>query len=819
MAELTVDKLARRIGMGTQELMSMIQAAGIEIQDAQQTLTPEQQQALQKHLQSGSKMTLGDKKKRQRTGVAISVRKTRPTISLSDRAEQSSTQDASHPAHPESAQLEPAQPELAQPELAQPEPAQPGPAQPGDKQSEPTLQDPSSVSQASPSQEGPQPSSSASGASHASEKTGAAKKTVKESSARNSQRSAGKGKKREQRRSKWDDDVDDANSYRRGTVKAQDTKLSHRFEKPVAAVKQKVELGETVKVSDLAHKMSVRSSELIRTMMNMGVMATINQVIDQETASLIVEEMGHEPVLRSTDTLSTLGDDTQYVGEAKSRAPVVTIMGHVDHGKTTLLDAIRQSKVTASEAGGITQHVGAYHVPSPHGGVGITVLDTPGHAAFTAMRARGAQVTDLVVLVVAADDGVMPQTQEAIAHAKAAEVPIVVAINKMDKESADIDRVKTELSHHELVPEDWGGDTMMVPVSALTREGLDTLLDGISLQAEMLELTAHDQGPAQGVVLESRLDKGRGPVATVLIQQGRLSRGDVLVAGSEFGRVRAMHDDEGQLLEDAGPSMPVELLGLSGLPAAGDEFSVVASEKRAREVAEHRRGQMRDKRLAKQQASRLEDMFSQMKSSEQKVLKVVLKGDVHGSVEAIVHALQDLSNDEIRVEVIASGVGGITESDANLAAASQALMVGFNVRADAAARRVVDNAGVSMHYYSVIYDLIDHVKASVLGMMAPRFEERILGVAEVRAVYRSSKFGDIAGCLVIEGKVRRQAGIRVLRDHVVVYEGALESLRRYKDDVQEVVSGMECGIGVKDYDVQEGDQIEAFLREEIKVVR
>ncbi|USD38461.1 MULTISPECIES: translation initiation factor IF-2 [Ferrimonas] len=586
--------------------------------------------------------------------------------------------------------------------------------------------------------------------------------------------------------------------------------MQQGFQKPVEKVTRDVEIGETVTVGELANKMAVKATEVIKVMMKMGAMATINQVIDQETAALVCEEMGHKIILRNENELEdAILSDRDTDATTEPRAPVVTIMGHVDHGKTSLLDYIRRAKVADGEAGGITQHIGAYHVETGNGM--ITFLDTPGHAAFTSMRARGAQATDLVVLVVAADDGVMPQTVEAIQHAKAAGVPLVIAVNKMDKESADPDRVKTELSQHEVIPEDWGGEHMFVHVSAKSGMGVDELLEGILLQSEVLELNARKEGMARGVVIESRLDKGRGPIASVLVQEGTLNQGDIVLCGLEYGRVRAMRDENGKEIKTAGPSIPVEILGLSGVPAAGDEATVVRDEKKAREVALHRQGKFREVKLARQQKAKLENMFANMQEGDVSELNVVLKADVQGSLEAIADSLMKLSTDEVKVNIIGRGVGGLTETDASLAAASNAIMVGFNVRADAVARRVVDTENLDLRYYSVIYDLIDEVKSAMSGMLAPEFKQQIIGLAEVRDVFKSPKIGSVAGCMVTEGIVKRSAPIRVLRDNVVIYEGELESLRRFKDDVQEVRNGMECGIGVKNYnDVKVGDQIEVF---------
>ena len=593
--------------------------------------------------------------------------------------------------------------------------------------------------------------------------------------------------------------------------------LQQGFNKPAAAVNRDVVIGETISVADLANKMAVKGSEVIKTMMKMGAMATINQVLDQETAQLVAEEMGHKVILRRENELEeqVMNDRDTSDEMAVSRAPVVTIMGHVDHGKTSLLDYIRSTKVASGEAGGITQHIGAYHVKTDKGE--ITFLDTPGHAAFTLMRARGAQVTDIVVLVVAADDGVMPQTIEAIQHAKAANVPVVVAVNKIDKPEADPDRVKTELSQYGILPEDWGGETQFIHVSAKQGLGIDELLDAILLQAEVLELKAVKEGMASGVVIESYLDKGRGPVATILVREGTLNKGDIVLCGFEYGRIRAMRNELGKEVQSAGPSMPVEILGLSNVPSAGDEATVVRDEKKAREVALYRQGKFREVKLARQQKSKLENMFANMEEGKVSELNIVLKTDVQGTCEAITDALVKLSTDEVKLKIIGSGVGGITETDATLAAASDAIILGFNVRADASARRIIEQESVDLRYYSVIYSLIDEIKSAMSGMLEPEYKQEIMGLAEVRDVFKSPKFGAIAGCMVVEGNIKRNNPIRVLRDNVVIYEGELESLRRFKDDVNEVRNGMECGIGVKNYnDVRVGDMIEVFQVIEIK---
>jgi translation initiation factor IF-2 len=587
----------------------------------------------------------------------------------------------------------------------------------------------------------------------------------------------------------------------------------HAFEMPTAPMKREVTIGETITPQEIAQKMAVKATEVIKTMLNMGVMATINQPIDQDTAILIVEEMGHTAKALKADQVEEDLQGESAPETETSRPPVVTVMGHVDHGKTSLLDYIRKAKVAAGEAGGITQHIGAYHVETPKGM--ITFLDTPGHAAFTAMRARGAKATDVVVLVVAADDGVMPQTIEAIQHAKAAGVPIVVAVNKIDKHDADPDRVRTELSKHEVIAEEWGGTNMFVQVSAKTGEGIDKLLDAILLQAEVLELTAAADGLATGFVIEASIEKGRGAVATVLVKKGTLKLGDPIIAGNEFGRVRAMFDETGKAVESAAPSMPVQVLGLQGTPNAGDEILAVENERKAREVALYRQGKFRDVKLAKQ-ASKMQDVMGQLEEQKIGSIAILLKTDVQGSAEALRDALNKLSTDEVAVKIIASGVGGITISDVQLAAASQARIIGFNVRADGAARDAMKDAGLEPQYFSIIYEAIDYVKQLMSGLLAPEIKETIVGTAQVREVFRSSKFGVVAGCLVTEGAVKRNNPIRVLRESVVIFEGALESLRRFKDEASEVRAGTECGIGVKNYqDVRVGDQIECYSRVEV----
>ena len=605
--------------------------------------------------------------------------------------------------------------------------------------------------------------------------------------------------------------------FKKGQRQVHDIKNLHGFEKPTAPVVRNVEIPEAITVAELAQRVAIKAGDVIKVLMQMGTMATINEVLDHDTATLVVEELGHNIVtaVSEDDFEKELLLGAEQEGEDKvSRPPVVTIMGHVDHGKTSLLDYIRKSRVTAGEAGGITQHIGAYHVETDKGV--ITFLDTPGHAAFSAMRARGAQATDIVVLVVAADDGVMPQTREAVEHARAAGVPVVIAVNKIDKENADPDRVKNELAVLEIIPEEWGGENIFVNVSAITGEGIDGLLDAILLQAEILELETVDTGNARGIVVEATLDKGRGPVATVLVQSGLLQQGQLLLAGTQFGRVRAMYDESSNSIKSAGPSMPAVVLGLSGVPNAGDEVFVVENERKAKEFAETREARIRESKLADQQKAKLLGMFDAMAEGEVAEIKVLVKSDVQGSSEAIRESLEKLSTEEVRAKLISSGVGGINESDINLAAASDAMVIGFNVRADAAAKRIAGDYGIEIRYYSVIYDIIDDVKAVMSGMLAPESQEKIIGLAEVKDVFRSPKFGDVAGSIVIEGVVRKGQPIRVLRDSVVIYEGELESLRRFKDAVEEVRMGTECGIAVKNYnDVKPGDQIEVFERIEV----
>ncbi|HSX20520.1 MAG TPA: translation initiation factor IF-2 [Gammaproteobacteria bacterium] len=595
----------------------------------------------------------------------------------------------------------------------------------------------------------------------------------------------------------------------RGMQKRREDEINpHAFAKPVEPQTYTVNVPETITLAELAKKMSIKAADLIKVMMKMGAMATINQVIDQDTACLVVEEMGHVAVPVKDSTLEE-SVQISYQTEMVTRPPIVTVMGHVDHGKTSLLDYIRSTKVTAQEAGGITQHIGAYQVETPRGK--ITFLDTPGHSAFTAMRARGASCTDIVILVVAADDGVMPQTIEAIQHAKAANVPVIVAVNKIDKPEADVKRVATELSQHGIMSEQWGGENIFVNVSAKTGEGIDALLESIMLQAEVMELKAVSTGPAQGVVLEARVDRGRGPVASVLVQSGSLAYGDMLLAGLEYGRIKHMTNDQGVEIKSAGPSVPVEVLGLTGAPHAGDKFQVVEDERKAREVALFRQGKHREIKLSRQQATKLEGFMDRMRQGEIKTLNIVIKADVQGSIEALSESLEKLSNAEITVRVISKAVGGFNESDVNLAMASNAVLIGFNVRADASARRLASAEGVQINYYSIIYDVVDDIRKAILGILGPEIKEKIVGLAEVREVFRSSKFGAIAGCMVVDGKIKRGNKARVLRNNIVVFAGELESLRRFKENVGEVRNDMECGIGIKNYnDIHPGDQIEVY---------
>ena len=842
MSDMTVKEFAGKVGRDVSRLLEQMKDAGLPHQKESDAVSEEDKQRLLDHLTKShgggrgprnritltrntrSKIRSGDRGKtievqvrKKRTYVKrdaepaeeAPVEETGPRQLVGDMADQAQQQAAEQASAQAAAASEAAQNQTAGQESSNKAAAPaPQPQAPGDDiPDEPQVEDDEPTSNSQPFVEPP----------------------PKEPRTENRRAHPKKDKERDQGRRGRRDDDDDRSERRRGggakKVKRAERRGSrrgrgdnqHGFQKPTQPIVREVALPESISVAELADKMSIKANEVIKAMFSMGAAVTINQTIDQDTAAIVVEEMGHKPKLVKEDALETeVLEGISYEGDEITRSPVVTVMGHVDHGKTSLLDFIRRTKVATGEAGGITQHIGAYHVEGEHGGV--TFLDTPGHAAFTAMRARGAQATDVVILVVAADDGVMPQTIEAIEHAKAAGVQLVVAINKIDKEGADLDRIRNELSQHGVISEEWGGDTQFVPVSAKTGEGIDQLLESVLLVSEVLELKAVPEAPGKGVVVESRLDKGRGPVATVLVQNGTLKRGDIVLAGLHYGRVRALTNELGKQVESVGPSMPVEIQGLDGTPEAGEDFMVLADEKKAREIANFRQGKYREVRLARQQKAKLENMFSQMGQDEVAKVNVVLKADVQGSLEAIRGALEELSTDEVQVAVVSSGVGGITGTDANLALASEAILVGFNVRADASAREIVEREGLDLRYYSVIYQLIDEVKQAMSGMLAPEWKEEIVGVAEVRDVFKAPKIGAIAGCMVIEGSVHRNKKIRVLRDNVVIYEGELESLRRFKDDVNEVRNGMECGIGVKNYnDVQVGDKIEVF--DQVKVER
>ncbi|WP_028302941.1 translation initiation factor IF-2 [Oceanospirillum maris] len=829
MAETTVKEFAESVGRPVERLLEQMSEAGLTQKKADQPVSEQDKQTLLNHLKEShggkasepNKITLKRRtttKLKAGTGkktVNIEVRKKRtyekaPEVDpAAEEAKKKAEENAKRKASDEAKRKADAKRRAEQPKQARP--AAPAPAA-----------KPAAAATPAP---GATPAPAAKPAE-------APAKKFRDENAGGANKPAGKGKKSSAKPEYGERKKEKENAPRRGKKEVRSAKKNarrgggnrdngpkrdHAFEKPAAPIVREVAIPEAITVAELADKMAVKAAEVIKVMFKMGAMVTINQVIDQETAQIVVEEMGHKFKLLKDNALEdAVLDAISYEGNEVNRAPVVTVMGHVDHGKTSLLDYIRRSKVASGESGGITQHIGAYHVETGHGM--ITFLDTPGHAAFTAMRARGAKATDVVILVVAADDGVMPQTEEAIAHAKAAGVPIVVAVNKMDKEGADPDRVKNELAAKDVIPEEWGGDVPFMHVSAKSGDGVDALLDAVLLQSELLELTAVSEAPGKGVVVEARLDKGRGPVSTVLIQNGTLRKGDMVLAGLNYGRVRALIDENGKQIDEAGPSIPVEILGLDGTPDAGDEFTVVQDERKAREVALFRQGKFRDVKLARQHAAKLENIFENMGKGEVANLNIVLKTDVRGSLEAITAALLDLSTDEVKVNIISSGVGGIAETDANLALASSAILVGFNVRADAMSRAIIEREEVDLRYYSVIYELIDHVKLAMTGMLAPEYKEEIVGIAEVRDVFRSPKLGAIAGCMVVEGTVFRNKKIRVLRDNVVIYEGELESLRRFKDDVNEVRNGVECGIGVKNYnDVKADDKIEVF--DKVKVER
>ncbi|HBC34649.1 bacterial translation initiation factor 2 (bIF-2) [Marinobacter sp. DSM 26671] len=837
MAEVTVKQLAEDVGAPVDRLLKQIVEAGLKARSENDSVSSDEKQQLLAYLRKTHgeadaeprKITLKRKttttlKAGKAKTVNVEVRKRRTYIKraeLQPEAEAPKPEEPVAEQQPEQAPVEEA-PKVAAEQAQQPEAEKPAEAATAEQPEQAEKAEPKKEPEPEPEpvpapEDMPMPPPEGDGKDRKPKKK---KEKVRE---RGDEIEEGKPKKKQAGhrgpRSRpveeplvISEDEEETTLRKPLRAKKKPKEKRHAFERPTKPMVREVEIPETISVGDLAQRMAVKSADVIKTLMGMGVMATINQALDQETAVLVTEELGHKAKTVSDDAFEeeVLSEFSFEGGEKTKRAPVVSVMGHVDHGKTSLLDYIRRTKVASGESGGITQHIGAYHVETDHGMVSF--LDTPGHAAFTAMRARGAQCTDIVVLVVAADDGVMPQTKEAVQHARSAGVPIVVAINKMDKEEADPDRVKTELAGMEVIPEDWGGDVQFVPVSAHTGEGIEDLLEALLLQAEVLELEAATDAPAKGVVVESSLERGRGSVATVLVQNGTLRQGDMVVAGSYFGKVRAMTDEAGKQVKEAGPSIPVEILGLNGTPDAGDEFFAVADEKKAKELAEFRQSREREQRLQRQQAAKLENLFENMGKDEVKTLNVVLKTDVRGSLEAITKALQDLGNDEVQVKIVSSGVGGIAETDVSLAMATNAVIFGFNVRADTASKRLVEQEGLDLRYYSIIYNLIDDVKAALTGMLAPEFREDIVGIADVRDVFRSPKFGQVAGCMVTEGTVYRNKPIRVLRDNVVIFEGELESLRRFKDDVPEVRNGMECGIGVKGYDVKVGDQIEVFDR-------
>jgi len=853
MAEVTVKQLAEDVGAPVDRLLRQFEEAGLSKRAEDDVVTDEEKQTLLAYLRQGtggdsgpSKVTLKRRTTTQlRTGggsrggsgktVNVEVRKKRTYVKRSEaqgqpenEAEQQAEEAAAEAQAQEAPQAEEAPAEQAAAEAAEAtQPVEPEAETSEAAESEPAAEEPA-AEEAAPAPEPVKEDTR----KHARKKKGKPEREDDEDKHKNKGgKAAQKGPKKprvEEELAELDAPEAEAEPeeataaaeeprkpLRSSRRKKQQREKRHVFEKPTKPKVHEVEIPETITVAELAQRMAVKAGEVIKTLMGMGVMATINQALDQETAILVVEEMGHKAKsVREDEIEEEVLSDIEYEGEAEARAPVISVMGHVDHGKTSLLDYIRKTKVASGESGGITQHIGAYHVETGHGM--ITFLDTPGHAAFSEMRARGAQSTDIVILVVAADDGVMPQTKEAVQHARAAGVPLVIAVNKMDKPQADPDRVKNELVGMEVVPEEWGGETQFVHVSAETGDGIDNLLEAILLQAELQELTAVPNGPAKGTVVESSMEKGRGSVATLLVQNGTMHKGDVIVAGMYYGRIRAMVDETGKQVETAGPSIPVEVLGLNGTPNAGDEFVRVADEKKAKELAEFRQEKEREQRLHRQQAAKLENLFENMGKEEVKTLNVIVKADVQGSLEALTGALQDLGNEEVEVQVVSSGVGGITESDINLAITSSSVVFGFNVRATPAAKKQAEQEDVDMRYYSVIYNLIDDVKAALTGMLKPEFREEILGIAEVRDTFRSPRFGQVAGCMVTEGHVYRNKPIRVLRDNVVIFEGELQSLRRFKDDVNEVRNGMECGIGVKGYDVKVGDQIEVFERIQVE---
>lgn len=849
MAEVTVKQLAEVVGVPVDRLLTQMKEAGIAGKNEVASVTEDERQKLLNHLKRShgeksdgepKKITLKRKTTSQikvsgaagKKTINVEVRKKRTYVKRADVEETSTANTKGHNLQTEldaqarrDAELKAAQEKQreesrkkteAKAQAARDTSATAGkPSEPKGPVSKPTMAKPA-AKKAAPRSGGAPRSGAAPAANAPAAPVNAPKQDRKPAREKNfrSQDKPAAGRKGGDKRLSRKPGGRDNNRRGRPAQRGMTSSNVQAFERPTAPVVHEVGIPESITVAELAKKMSVKAADVIKVMFKMGAMATINSVIDQDTATLVVEEMGHTAVAMQANTvedqlIESSGAAEDIAGEQVERAPVVTVMGHVDHGKTSLLDYIRETRVAAGESGGITQHIGAYHVETAHGMVSF--LDTPGHAAFTAMRARGAQLTDIVILVVAADDGVMPQTEEAVNHAKSAGVPLVIAVNKIDKEEADPERVKNELAQRDVLPEEWGGDVQFVNVSAKTGEGIDALLDAVLLQAELLELKAIPEASGRGVVVESRLDKGRGPVATLLVQNGTLHQGDIVLAGLQYGRVRAMLDENGKPVKAAGPSIPVEILGLDGTPGAGDEFTVVSNEKKAREVALFRQGKYREIKLQRQQQAKLENLFENMKAGDVKTLNVIIKADVRGSLEALTTSLIDLSTDEVKVNVVSGGVGGIAETDANLAVASSSIMIGFNVRADAQARAIVEREGIELRYYSVIYDIIDDVKLAMTGLLSPEFKEEIVGIAEVRDVFRAPKIGAVAGCMVTEGSVFRNKRIRVLRENVVIYEGELESLRRFKDNVAEVRQGMECGIGVKNYnDVKVGDQIEVF---------
>ena len=832
MAEVTVKELAQVVGTPVERLLQQMREAGLSQTAPEQAVSDDEKQTLltflkSSHGDSGSeprKITLKRKtvstlKVAGSKTVNVEVRKKRtyvkrePADIEAERQRELEELRAAEEARQKAVEADAQR--QAEEAATKAEQQAAAAATPAAEEPKPAVEAPEPVAPAAPIAPVVEPAPAP--AEQHKKKEENRRKAREDEEERGRKRAGGHGKDKGRHAPRINED-DDASRRRGGggKLKANKKRNQHGFEKPTGPLVREVVIGETITVAELAQKMSVKAAEVIKYMFKNGNMVTINQVLDQDTATILAEDMGHKvKQVKESALEDSLVESMTHEGEEMSRAPVVTVMGHVDHGKTSLLDYIRRAKVASGEAGGITQHIGAYHVETDRGMV--TFLDTPGHAAFTAMRARGAKATDIVILVVAADDGVMPQTEEAVAHAKAAGVPLVVAVNKIDKEDADPDRIKNGLAALDVIPEEWGGDTMFMHVSAKAGTGIEELLEAVLLQAEVLELKAQPSAPGRGVVVESRLDKGRGPVATVLVQNGTLRQGDIVLAGVNYGRVRAMLDENGKTIKEAGPSIPVEILGLDGTPDAGDELTVVTDEKKAREIALFRQGKFREIKLARQQSAKLENMFENMGQDEKKTLNVVLKADVRGSLEALQASLTELGNDEVQVKIVSGGVGGITETDANLALASNAVVFGFNVRADAAARKIIENEGLDLRYYSVIYEIIDDVKKALGGMLGSDVREQILGVAEVRDVFRSPKFGAIAGCMAIEGTLYRNRPIRVLREDVVIYEGELESLRRFKDDVAEVRNGMECGIGVKNYnDVRSGDRIEVFERVQVQ---